>query len=90
MYAITFFQGYECGRKNEENDKELVKKDFLKTSTLLNKAKKTVRDTDWHLKRLSEKVLPRCQSADITCDRIKRLLRTFLINYTFIFVLEIL
>jgi hypothetical protein len=50
----------------------LIKEDFLKTSTLLNQAKKTVRDTDWHLKRLSEKVLPRCQSADITCDRIKR------------------
>ncbi|XP_025418789.1 putative uncharacterized protein DDB_G0286901 isoform X2 [Sipha flava] len=64
--------GYECGAKYEKNNKALIKEDFLKTSTLLNQAKKTVRDTDWHLKRLSEKVLPRCQSADITCDRIKR------------------
>lgn len=53
-------------------DKEIVKKDFVNASSLINKAKKTARETDFYLKKLNEKVLPRCQSADISSDITKR------------------
>jgi len=51
----------------------MVKKDFVNTSTLIYKAKKKGREADLYLKKLHEKVLPRCQSANITSDIVKRL-----------------
>eukprot|EP00102_Acyrthosiphon_pisum_P021137 XP_016658347.1 PREDICTED: probable serine/threonine-protein kinase DDB_G0283337 [Acyrthosiphon pisum] len=50
----------------------MVKNDFVNASTLINKAKKKARETDLYLKNLHEKVLPRCQSADITSDIVER------------------
>lgn len=54
-------------------NKEMVKNDFVNASILINKAKKKARETDLYLKKLHEKVLPRCQAADITSDIVKRL-----------------
>jgi len=51
----------------------MFKNDFVNASTLINKAKKKARETDLYLKNLHEKVLPRCHSADITSDIVKRL-----------------
>lgn len=62
-------------------DKEIVKKDFVNAFSLINKAKKTARETDFYLKKLNEKVLPRCQSADITSDKSKRLFCKYNNNY---------
>lgn len=50
----------------------MVKNDFVNASTLIYKAKKKARETDLYLKKLHEKVLPRCQSANITSNIVKR------------------
>uniref|UniRef100_A0A2S2PRH9 Uncharacterized protein n=1 Tax=Schizaphis graminum TaxID=13262 RepID=A0A2S2PRH9_SCHGA len=55
-------------------NKEIVKNDFVNASTLIYKAKKKAKETDLYLKKLHEKVLPRCQSTDITSDIVKRLI----------------
>lgn len=68
-------------------DKEIVKKDFVNASLLINKVKKTARETDLYLKKLNKNVLPRCQSADITSDMIKRLLNVYK-NILYIYVIS--
>ncbi|XP_025203785.1 putative uncharacterized protein DDB_G0282133 isoform X2 [Melanaphis sacchari] len=57
---------------NNVMNKEMVKNDFVNASTLIYKAKKKARETDLYLKNIHEKVLPRCHSADITSDIVKR------------------
>jgi len=52
---------------------EMIKNDFVNASTLINNAKKKAKETDLYLKKLHEKILPRCQSADITSNIVKRL-----------------
>lgn len=74
-HVNTFSQleGSQFGTNNIVSlNKEMVKKDFVNTSTLIYKAKKKGRETDLYLKKLHEKVLPRCQSANITSDIVKR------------------
>lgn len=52
---------------------EIIKNDFVNASTLINNAKKKAKETDLYLRKLHEKILPRCQSAYITSDIVKRL-----------------
>ncbi|XP_060862265.1 metacaspase-2-like isoform X2 [Metopolophium dirhodum] len=71
--AFSKLKGDQFGTNNVVSiNKEMVKNDFVNASTLINKAKKKARETDLYLKNLHEKVLPRCQSADITSDIVKR------------------
>ncbi|CAI6343996.1 unnamed protein product [Macrosiphum euphorbiae] len=71
--AFSKLKGYQFGTNNVVSiNKEMVKNDFVNASALINKAKKKARETDLYLKNLHEKVLPRCQSADITSDIVKR------------------
>ncbi|KAE9537684.1 hypothetical protein AGLY_006707, partial [Aphis glycines] len=71
----TFSQPEEsqCGTNNVVSiNKEMVKNDFVNSSTLIYKAKKKARETDLYLKKLHEEVIPRCQFENITSDIIKR------------------
>lgn len=53
-------------------NKEIIKNEFVNASMLINKAKKAARETDMYLKNLNENILPRCQSAYITREIMKR------------------
>ncbi|XP_060835044.1 putative uncharacterized protein DDB_G0286901 [Rhopalosiphum padi] len=71
--TFSKLKGSQFGTNNVVSlNKEMVKNDFVNASTLIYKAKKKARETDLYLKKLHEKVLPRCQSADITSDIVKR------------------
>ncbi|KAF0768430.1 putative serine/threonine-protein kinase isoform X2 [Aphis craccivora] len=71
--TFSQLEGSQFGTNNVVSlNKEMVKKDFVNTSTLIYKAKKKGREADLYLKKLHEKVLPRCQSANITSDIVKR------------------
>lgn len=65
-------------------DKETIMKNFVNTSMLMYKAKKTARETDLYLKKLNNNVLPRCRSAIITSDIVNsRLFKILLITHKY-------
>ncbi|XP_050421654.1 homeobox protein 4-like isoform X1 [Adelges cooleyi] len=57
---------------NTTVDKEAVKEDFVNASMLIAQAKKMAKETDLYLKNLNDVILPRCRSADVTSDLIKK------------------
>ncbi|XP_022168201.1 MATH and LRR domain-containing protein PFE0570w-like isoform X2 [Myzus persicae] len=70
---LKVYTGYQFDTNNVVSmNNEMIKNDFVNASTLINKAKKKAKETDLYLKKLHEKILPRCQSADITSDIVKR------------------
>ncbi|XP_015363595.1 PREDICTED: uncharacterized protein LOC107161627 [Diuraphis noxia] len=71
--TFSKLKGYQFNTNNVvKMNNEIIKNDFVNASILINNAKKKAKETDLYLKKLHEKILPRCQSADITSDIVKR------------------
>lgn len=68
-------------------DLEIIKTAVVNASSFINKAKMMAREADVYLNKLSDQVLPRCRSTDITSNIMKRLFGNVLqlcIYYVFI------